>query len=87
MSESVVKTTNGAVLTLASAHIVKILKTNALLLKHNEHPAACILGDSDDVHHGAVAYAAHDRSGARRILERPFWGVLRIAGNDLLDLS
>jgi hypothetical protein len=69
MSENVVKTTNGAVLTLASTHIVKISKANPLLLKHNEHTAAYILGDSDDAHHGAVAYAAHDRSESR-ILER-----------------
>jgi hypothetical protein len=78
LSEDVVKSMNGAVLTLASAHLVKISKAHALLLKHNEHLLAYNLGDSDDAHHGAAAYAAHDRSEARRIFERPLYLLEKI---------
>jgi hypothetical protein len=87
VNEDVVKTINAAILMLGNAHLVNFSKANAVLLRHDKHLAAYILGDPEDTHHGLVAYAAQDRSEARTIFGRSLWEVLRIAGNNLLDLS
>jgi len=87
VSDDVVMAMNGSILMLGNAHRVNFSRANAVLLRHDKHPAAYILGDPEDTHHGVVPYTAQDRSEARTIFARPLWEVLRIAGNGSLDLS
>jgi hypothetical protein len=87
VSDDVVNAMNGSILMLGNAHRVNFSRANAVLLRHDKHLAAYILGDPEDTHYGMVPYAAQDRSEARTVFARPLWEVLRIAGNQSLDLS